>query len=808
MLGWLVHSPALVQIHSGLVPMVFNTGLLFALTGTVLLLSGHGGKVAAVRSGVSVAMIALGTATLVELAFSLDLGIDLASLHAWYDYGNTQPGRMAPNTALGFVMFGATVLFSDRIRTRRAAMATIILTFCVIAIGVTGLIGYVLGPDLLFGWARSARMALQTATGIVLAGIGLLRSWSRSDWYVAERYFGVVDKIRVLGAAIVVLATLTTGLTGFVLLQRSLEAQLHSRLTSTAQSRAEWLRATAADARSRSRIAVEASGLPKALRESGGWRRLDADPAVTRAMEALMDMGYRGVALRDASGRMVAGLGTAAEAVPWIAALDASSATSLMWAGETLLRMRQVVAPAGKGVVLALEIDEPMPRLAALLFGTGDIGSTAQITACALRDDALLCFPDSLNPQPFRVPLRRAPALPLPMQRALADEHGVGQAVDYRGRNVVAAMSMLAPGLGFVVKQDTEEAYAPIRRALWRGLPILFGVILIVLAAMHSQLNPLVLGMRRSNARAADAMSRTRAIMDAAGDGIITFDEAGRVDAANGAAHRLFARPEGRLAGHNFFALIAGPGPDTLRDRLRELKSGDAMRKLSMPDLQLEGLRADGSHFPIELTVNVVPVGGRGLYVGVMRDITIRKEMELKLEVLAQYDSLTGLPNRALFMDRVETALVRSRRTREAVGLMFLDLDGFKGINDRYGHKAGDELLKEVARRLRAAVRHSDTVARLAGDEFTIILENLKDPRVDAQHVAAQVVGSMQLPFLIEGNDVSVTASIGLVVHEGTGRDIDVTEFLQRADAEMYAVKRTGKNAFGIRTPSDFMDLA
>jgi diguanylate cyclase (GGDEF)-like protein len=163
---------------------------------------------------------------------------------------------------------------------------------------------------------------------------------------------------------------------------------------------------------------------------------------------------------------------------------------------------------------------------------------------------------------------------------------------------------------------------------------------------------------------------------------------------------------------------------------------------------------------------------------------------------MAEFDSLTGLPNRALFMDRLSTALIRAARSKRAVAVMFIDLDGFKAVNDTHGHAAGDELLKEVARRLEAAVRKSDTVARLAGDEFTVILEELINPAVDAQRLATKLVETLRRPVVSGDIALRVTASIGLVVHDPELKpDIDAAQLLREADGAMYAAKRAGKDA-------------
>ena len=166
-----------------------------------------------------------------------------------------------------------------------------------------------------------------------------------------------------------------------------------------------------------------------------------------------------------------------------------------------------------------------------------------------------------------------------------------------------------------------------------------------------------------------------------------------------------------------------------------------------------------------------------------------RKRAEEELAYMAQYDSLTGLANRALFRDRLEQALARAERNGNLVALMFLDLDRFKAVNDTLGHSYGDELLKEVARRVEGRVRESDTVARLGGDEFAIVLEDLSYAH-DAIPVAQDILELVSQPLILDGHKVFVTGSIGIAVRPPSEGD----RLLKDADAAMYRAKQRGRN--------------
>ena len=185
--------------------------------------------------------------------------------------------------------------------------------------------------------------------------------------------------------------------------------------------------------------------------------------------------------------------------------------------------------------------------------------------------------------------------------------------------------------------------------------------------------------------------------------------------------------------------------------------------------------------------------GGRALRLaGTYADINERKLADDRLRRLAEFDTLTDLPNRALFRDRLEQAMVRAARN-QPMALLFLDIDHFKTVNDTLGHEAGDQLLKVFARRMRESVRESDTVARLAGDEFTIILEGLRDLS-DAQVVAGKLIETLREPIALAGKLFEITTSIGVAMW--VAGETDDAALLRRADAALYEAKRRGRNRY------------
>jgi diguanylate cyclase (GGDEF)-like protein/PAS domain S-box-containing protein len=273
--------------------------------------------------------------------------------------------------------------------------------------------------------------------------------------------------------------------------------------------------------------------------------------------------------------------------------------------------------------------------------------------------------------------------------------------------------------------------------------------------------------------------ARTRAIVDNAADAILTIDLDGVVESANPMAEQMFGYPATTLVGENVAALMKAPDGSALPSSVVAFGR------------EVIGVRADSSTFPLELSVQDVALGDRTVSTVIARDVTDRKALEHRLTSQATHDSLTGLPNRLLLIDRLGHALERAERSGRPLAVLFCDLDRFKVVNDSLGHTAGDAMLFAVANRLRSAVRHGDTVARFGGDEFVVLAEDLSG-ETDAVRVAEQVMAALAAPVRVGGQDLHITVSVGIAVGR-PGRD--TAEALVRdADAAMYRAKSGGRN--------------
>jgi diguanylate cyclase (GGDEF)-like protein/PAS domain S-box-containing protein len=298
-----------------------------------------------------------------------------------------------------------------------------------------------------------------------------------------------------------------------------------------------------------------------------------------------------------------------------------------------------------------------------------------------------------------------------------------------------------------------------------------------------------------------ESEERYRALFDRSLDLVYVRDLKGNFLDANPAALNLLGYQREDIPTLNFASLLSpAQFPKTIQI-LKELTETGFQREPSEYKLK----RKDGTHLYVETQESVVYRYGEPHSVqGIGRDITERKRMEQKLEEMATHDFLTGLPNRILLNDRFQVALAQANRNNYKLGIMSLDLDRFKEVNDTMGHAVGDELLKAVAIRLSNILRSSDTVARLGGDEFLLLLQEIHGPE-DAILIAEKIVDSCKEPLQIDGHRLYISTSIGIAIYPDHGEDVDT--LMRKSDAAMYFSKRHGGMQYKVFTTSDQLDI-
>lgn len=293
--------------------------------------------------------------------------------------------------------------------------------------------------------------------------------------------------------------------------------------------------------------------------------------------------------------------------------------------------------------------------------------------------------------------------------------------------------------------------------------------------------------------------ARLRATIETSMDAVVQMDAEGIIIGWNRQAEEVFDWTREEAIGRVLHETII---PHQYRGAhqhgLQRFLSGGKLSILNSRT-ELLGLRRDGHEFPIELTITAVKTKGSYEFNGFIRDITQKKQSEELIWNQANFDALTRLPNRHMFHDRLEQEIKKAQRAGLKIALLYIDLDNFKEVNDTLGHNMGDTLLKEAARRISHCARTTDTVARMGGDEFTVILAEIDDTS-SIERVTETILQNLAEPFLLGEETAYVSASIGITIYPDDATAME--DLLKHADQAMYAAKNGGRNGFSYFTPT------
>jgi diguanylate cyclase (GGDEF)-like protein/PAS domain S-box-containing protein len=316
----------------------------------------------------------------------------------------------------------------------------------------------------------------------------------------------------------------------------------------------------------------------------------------------------------------------------------------------------------------------------------------------------------------------------------------------------------------------------------------------LVIAFVASRIGRMTREKESIEAELADNEARFRSLVQESSDVTMVISDA-RLTYVSPSVTRVLGYPEDDLAEIRYVDLIHPDDKQGVVDAVVAMMGEQGGSGL----IECRLRHRDGHWVPFESSCRNLlddPVVNGFVITG--RDVSERKELEEALEHRAFHDALTGLANRALFRDRIEHVVARAQRSDMTFGVLYVDLDGFKVVNDTLGHAVGDGVLVEVADRLRGAIREVDTAARLGGDEFAILLEDMQEES-GAARVASRILESLRAPVRVQGTEVSIDASIGIAIHED-GESAE--ELLRNGDIAMYMAKNAGKGCYEIFEPS------
>jgi diguanylate cyclase (GGDEF)-like protein/PAS domain S-box-containing protein len=728
---------------------------------------------------------------LVEHLGGVNLGVDFARTGVQPAPANPFPGRMSPNACVAFGLAGLAIQMLLRPATvlrRRMALGFI---YGVAFIGTAGCIGYVLHFEHLYRLGAANRLALPVAYGLTLLSVGLwlLRErWAAEPGASLQRHEQSIGQrsIAVLGAVAV-----AAGVGGFAVLQQAYEKSQGDDLLLTAKTNADalantlevsaWFPRTVATRPVVGRSLDELRSKPNDTEHIDRLRRVGQD---------FLTAGMSGVRFESSTGSEVVTVGQLV-VKPTDATLALSpgfAGSKLVWKGSYILYSQHAVMAQGQEVG-RITTEQPLPLFDKLVANIRRASDSSDALVCNRVGEVASCVPSRFYAVPFTIPMLDANGRTnFPINRALLGEVGVLVTKDLRGIPVIAAYTPIAAtGLGLVVKANAEAAYAALRDRLNMLGLLLVGLVAAGWWALRSQVSPLVAQLAAAQREIASSEKRQRAIADNLPVLIGYISKERKLMFANQTfEHWMGLAPE-QLKGKPIDAL----GTSIYEERSDMLATSLAGQRVEYDTVcHMLGV---GRNLHTVLVPDVQPDGRVAGVYALSTDVTANKVAEQHLHRLARVDALTGLPNRRRFEEHIEQAMARSCRSKRPMALIFMDVDHFKVINDSNGHGAGDEVLKEFGIRLQGAIRVTDLAARLAGDEFVVILEGLNTIE-EASRVVEKLAEAIRRPMSIAGRKLLVTASMGLAYYDG--RDGSAEDLVERADRALYRAKGAGRNTF------------
>lgn len=620
--GWILRLPSLLQVLPGHVAIVFSTAFCFVLAGLALAIPQRWSRWSArLQTTLGTLIVLIATAMLIQYLTNTDLGIDLRGLHAWLSDPNPHPGRMAPNTALAFLLAGTALILLPRATRLLPWRAIEVLSFVVIFIGLTGAVGYALKLEFLYSWYQYARMALPTAAGMVVLGIGL---WSRRQQLPSAGLPQIKAHHRIIwvGGSIFFSIALIAGLGGFVIMQQRTETTLQDGLLSSLQNRSDFFAAAIQDAFRTAQLIATRPDIHRYV------QRLNAKPGnaveltlLDQAAKSFLPLGFSSIRFHDQAGRELVHAGALVKNPELAVTLPMAHSVRLLWHKGFVFEAHLPMREAGKRLG-AVTLQRPLDTLTRILQDTRGLGNTGESVVCArAQPRSMWCFPLRLNPEAFHLPYE-IDGRRLPMSYALEGKQGVITAFDYRRRNVSAAYGPIGDlGLGMVLKTDTAELYQPIGDQLRWAMLLLFGLIAGGMWTLHLLITPLVRRVLASE-------EKYRAVTDTANEAIVTADPHGRIVYWNRAAQTIFGYTQNQILGEPLTRIM----PE--RYRVRHQQGWDRLRTTQQAQLlgktvELHGLNQNGLEFPLELSLSTWRgADGETYFTGVMRDISQRKQGE------------------------------------------------------------------------------------------------------------------------------------------------------------------------------------
>ncbi|WP_208449393.1 EAL domain-containing protein [Paraburkholderia phenazinium] len=620
MTGWLTHRPAWVQVQTEFKGMVFNCALCFFAIGVAVMLpaSNRAGRVAT-----GWAVITLTGLVLLQNAVDINLPIDWRQLHEWLGDANPNPGRIQINTGVGLMLCGTALVLIESTPSRlRDAFVQIAILGAMVT-GLAGLMGSSWRFDLIYPSLRWPHMAVLSALAMMLAAAGLWAVRVRTGGARVRYQLREDNRIGVIGAVILAVTGLTIGFAALSAQVTMLEQTLSDKLGPMLENRTLLFHDTVGSSLDKAEQAaqrISAIHFPSQFDQG----QYDAATIVQlrESMQSLYASGFSGVAFLDTHNRELLREGVFVETPPIQVDLGMNTPVTLLWGDAYYLNSRIKIFNNGTWIGTFVS-ERPLPDLTERFFNARHIGQTGEIGLCFDGGKTRLsCFPQSPNERNVVYASRKGTnGKPTAMSLAVAGKEGQRIGHDYRDKNTLAAYRPLAPGLGLVVKQDTEELFQPIREQVQWTLPLLLLFVGAGALALRYQVKAIATQLLRSEADARENEQRIGAIFDNVAEGIITLDETGIIESFNSAAAVIFGYAQHEAIGQNVQILL----PPNMSQWCY------LQRATQHITTELSGRRKNGKTFPMEFSTSEIRFDSRRLVTVIARDITGKKQAEAAL---------------------------------------------------------------------------------------------------------------------------------------------------------------------------------
>lgn len=779
-LAWFSQTPSLLLHFYAGPPMVLSAAVTNFVIGVILLWQDWlTPRVRAATSrAIGISVTAVGVLSLLEILASHNLGLDFPSLHTAVQAGNPQPGRVSPYTCAAFLLMGTSLFALGSHHVKRMRLLGVASALALGAIGFGGLLAYALGVQYLHLWPHQTGMATTTAFVFALYSVTLAAQWWSQAASAASR-LSSAQKIELLAVGVLSVVSVFVGIVGLATMQRQTQAN-QERVIAVILDQLQYH--------------IDAD-LERHL-----WRAQSIGNDFSSSLEKQTRIGDRFAQVA------AVWLDHGIDCVQYSSRMDGQHVSMGRCVGDSAMAMemqpslRSRILLVNDGYVLLstipvrrdgrllgyLRVQQALPELSDVLSPNG-VWPGESVRACGAVGDSVRCF------GPF--PGAHSQSLKTASTTAGALTHRRSEVVDADAKDG-PVLKQYVPigqtGLDLEFSVPTVMLYAPARVAMQFMSAFLFVAVALGAWVLYRGLRPLTHQLELARNEAAGNLDLFRSASDASQDGIMLLravrDEGnGIMDFdivyANMSAVGTLGMRRSDVVGRRFLELPGThAGTSELFARFVAVTESGLASGLESPCFASPDASKWMSRYITKVHDGVMVVS---------RDITDSRHKAMHLTEQAFLDALTGVPNQRAAMERLSIACNVAKEQGTSVAIAYCDLDAFKSVNDQYGHACGDELLVRFARTLQTAVRHTDIVTRLHGDEFVVLLEDVGTVE-EARRVVDGIRAQLDRPVDICSRTVELSASVGLGF--ATGQDASPHLLLEMADSDMYREKQRRKS--------------